>query len=73
MADFVDESLNFLSNLAGPTLFLLAFAAGGFIYIASADLIPELHKETGVWKSIIQFACMVAGIVLIFGIISAFE
>ncbi len=62
----------FLSKLAHPTLFLLAFAAGGFIYIASADLIPELHKETGVWKSIIQFACMVAGIVLIFGIISAF-
>ena len=24
---------------------ILAFAAGGFLYIAAADLIPELHKE----------------------------
>lgn len=62
----------FLNKLAHPTLFLLAFAAGGFIYIASADLIPELHKETGVLKSVIQFLCMLGGIVLIFGIISVF-
>lgn len=62
----------FLDRLANSTMFLLAFAAGGFLYIASADLIPELHKETGLWKSVTQFAFMVAGIVLIFGIISVF-
>ncbi len=62
----------FLDRLAGLTLFLLAFAAGGFLYIANADLIPELHKETGIGKSIIQFISMVAGIVLIFAIISTF-
>ncbi|MEK6892923.1 MAG: ZIP family metal transporter [Nanoarchaeota archaeon] len=27
--------------------FLLPLAAGGFIYIAGSDLIPELHKEAG--------------------------
>lgn len=27
------------------TKFLIPFAAGGFIYIATADLIPELHKH----------------------------
>jgi len=63
----------YLSSLAGTTLFLLAFAAGGFIYVASADLIPELHKESGMAKSIIQFACMVAGMALIFLIISVFK
>jgi len=26
-------------------IFLLPFAAGGFLYIAASDLVPELHKE----------------------------
>jgi zinc and cadmium transporter len=29
----------------GMVTFLIPFAAGGFIYIAGSDLIPELHKE----------------------------
>ncbi len=63
----------FLSRIEHATMFLLAFAAGGFLYIANADLIPELHKERGIGKSVTQFVCMVAGIVLIFIIISVFE
>ncbi len=63
----------FLNAITVSKPYLLGFAAGGFIYIASADLIPELHKETGVWKSIIQFFCMLGGIILIFGIIRIFE
>lgn len=31
---------------------LLPFAAGGFLYIAASDLIPELHKETKISKSL---------------------
>lgn len=62
----------YLNSLAGATLFLLAFASGGFIYIASTDLIPELHKETGLWKSVTQFFFMIAGIVLIFAISTVF-
>jgi len=34
---------------------LLPFAAGGFVYIAASDLIPELHKEQNIKKSIISF------------------
>jgi len=35
-----------LSNmLQGTGTFLLSFAAGGFIYIALSDLVPELHKK----------------------------
>ncbi len=63
----------FLSQLGHFTIFLLAFAAGGFIYIATADLIPELHKESGILKSVVQFCLMLAGIILILAIISVFE
>jgi zinc and cadmium transporter len=31
----------------GITIFLVPFAAGNFIYIAAADLIPEMHKSEG--------------------------
>lgn len=44
---------------------LLAFAAGGFVYIALADLIPELHKRRGPGESVAQFALMIAGLVLL--------
>jgi zinc and cadmium transporter len=46
------------------TAFLVPFAAGGFIYIASSDLIPELHKETEVKKSVIQLAMFILGIAI---------
>ncbi|MBI4148674.1 ZIP family metal transporter [Candidatus Woesearchaeota archaeon] len=45
--------------------YLLALAAGGFIYIASADLLPELHKERMPIRSFMQFASLMAGVVLI--------
>jgi len=41
---------------------VLPFAAGGFIYIAGSDLVPELHKETSFPKSVIQMIAMGAGI-----------
>ena len=63
----------FLEAVKSSKPYLLGFAAGGLLYIAATDLIPEMHKETGVWKSVIQFFCMLAGIVLIFGITRIFE
>jgi zinc and cadmium transporter len=44
------------------SLFLIPFAAGNFIYIASTDLIPELHKETAVSKSMLQLIWFILGI-----------
>lgn len=41
---------------------ILPFAAGGFIYIAGADLIPELHKERRLKKSILQLNFFILGI-----------
>jgi len=46
----------------GIDLFLAPFAAGGFIYIASTDLLPELHKRHQVNESIIQLASILAGV-----------
>jgi len=44
--------------------YILAFAAGGFIYIATTDLIPELHKETNNVNSIVEIVFLLLGIVV---------
>ncbi len=56
------------SNLPHLNQFLIPFAAGGFIYIAAADLIPELHKNTEVKKSVGQFLALLLGIGLMMGL-----
>lgn len=43
-------------------IFLIPFAAGNFIYIAVADLIPELHKNSKTKQSLIQLTLFVLGI-----------
>lgn len=43
-------------------IMIIPFAAGGFIYIAGSDLIPELHKETNPKKSAVQLAAFLAGV-----------
>lgn len=48
----------------GTAVFLLPFAAGGFIYIAGSDLIPELHKESAPGKSLAQLLMIVLGIII---------
>ena len=44
-----------LSNNYSVEKFLVPFAAGGFLYIAATDLIPEMHKEKAVGKSVANF------------------
>ncbi len=56
---FVNAAQNAIPALVGLT-------AGGFIYIAASDLIPELHKETKFAKSLIAFFCFFAGVSLMF-------
>lgn len=51
-----------ISSFHGITSFLLPFAAGGFLYIAMSDLIPELHKEPKMSKSIFNFMLFAVGI-----------
>ena len=42
-------------------VFLLPFAAGNFIYIASADLIPEIRFKESLKKSLLRFCIFLAG------------
>lgn len=42
--------------------YIIPFTAGGFIYIATADLIPELKKDTLLSKSLGQLAAILLGI-----------
>jgi len=42
--------------------YLLPFAAGGFLYIAASDLIPEMRKETARKKSALSFGVLLVGI-----------
>lgn len=71
--------LNFLSALASvlglvivfvfgnivenAAMWFIPIAAGGFIYIAVADLIPELHKTKNVKHSLIQIGIIMLGVV----------
>jgi zinc and cadmium transporter len=53
----------FLStSIAGLSAALLPLTAGGFIYIAASDLIPELHKEKDVKKANLAFVLFILGI-----------
>ena len=51
-------------------LFIIPIAVGGFIYIAGSDLIPELHKEFTVKKSIIELITFIAGICIMLALLS---
>jgi zinc and cadmium transporter len=54
----------FITDLAGNfTNFILPFTAGGFIYIATSDLIPELHKEKDLKRSSAAFLAFLLGII----------
>lgn len=41
---------------------MVPFAAGGFLYIAGSDLVPELHKERDPLKSLLQLGAIAVGI-----------
>ena len=44
----------------------LALAAGGFLYIAGSDLVPELHKTTDLKESGLQLLALAVGIIIMF-------
>ncbi len=45
----------------GLTPALLGFAAGGFVYIAASDLIPEMHKEAKLSRSMAALLFLLLG------------
>lgn len=50
--------------ISGLIYYALPFAAGNFLYIASSDLIPELHKEPKLRKSLLAFLVFIGGLTL---------
>lgn len=58
-----------IDKIEGVVQFLLPFAAGGFIYIAASDLIPELHKETKLGKSLLSFFVFLIGLGLMYSLL----
>lgn len=52
------------ARLNGFSQLVVPFTAGGFIYIATADLIPELKKETAPHKSLYQLLMIIMGILI---------
>jgi zinc and cadmium transporter len=48
--------------------YLLPVAAANFLYIAAADLIPELHRERGGRKALIQVALVILGVLLMLAV-----
>jgi len=56
-----------LKNFSGHiSTVILPIAAAGFIYIATADLIPELHKETKMNRSLLQIFSLAAGFLIMY-------
>ncbi|MEM4137724.1 MAG: ZIP family metal transporter [Candidatus Anstonellaceae archaeon] len=53
-------------NIEPLKLFIISFAGGGFIYIASADLVPELHKEQNKKYSFFGLVMFTLGILILY-------
>jgi len=53
--------------ISGLAPMLLPLTAGGFIYIAASDLIPELHKEKNNYKANMAFVLFMLGILFMWG------
>jgi zinc and cadmium transporter len=59
----------FISNMVEDVkIFILPFAAGGFLYIAASDLIPEIRKEISLKKSMICFGIFILGIFIMYAV-----
>ena len=56
----------FFSYLQSALPYLLPFAAGGFVYIAASDLMPEIRKEMDFKKSMVSFSVFIAGILMMY-------
>jgi len=54
-------------------VYLLPFAAGGFIYIAATDLVPEIKKELDIKKSMATIFVFICGILIMWLVKFVFE
>jgi zinc and cadmium transporter len=50
--------------IKGFSTALVPITAGGFLYIAGSDLIPELQHDVKIKNSLIQFVCIIFGVAI---------
>ena len=50
------------------TGFLIPFAVGNFLYIAAADLVPEIKRHKSIHVNIIHLLSLISGLVLLLGL-----
>lgn len=55
-----------LDSIKSMIPYTLAFSASSFLYIALADLIPEMHRKTSFKASISQVLLIILGILIIY-------
>lgn len=56
----------FAVTIEGVTPYLLAIAGGGFLYLAMADIMPELHHETNKKYIAWQAVWLILGVLIIY-------
>ena len=74
LLNYLSATTVIIGGLAGYALgatdnfvkYLLPFAAGGFIYIAAADLLPEIKKEKKARKFLPSLLMFLAGLAMMF-------
>lgn len=65
--------VTYAASLTFDVTFLLPFAAGNFIYIAAADLIPEIKHEESLARNSLHFLSFLIGLVLLLAVRFAFH
>lgn len=53
-------------EIQGLAPYLLPIAAGGFLYIAASDLIPEIHQENSLKKTVTLITTFLFGVAIMF-------
>ena len=61
------------ASISFDVTFLLPFAAGNFIYIAAADLIPEIKHEETAGLNLVHFLSFLFGLALLLLVRFVFE
>jgi len=61
----------FLGSTGNQLGYVLAFMAGGFVYLSASELIPEIRREASLGKSLVQFALFCTGVAFIWLVITA--
>lgn len=51
---------------AAQSSWVLPFTAGGFIYIATVSILPELLEKTTFWQSVVEVFFLCLGIFMVF-------